>query len=88
MTVKVGKTFVYGDFEPRSAAETLGRVISSRLQGSESEPEFAVEIVRELSETCPYLSDSRRPTLSSCRVGWPAHLSVDASTIQAQHQKV
>ncbi len=46
MAVKVGRTFVYGDFEPVTKDETLGRFLRTQ-SGSKSGPEFAVEILRK-----------------------------------------
>ncbi len=51
MTVKVGRTFVYGEFEPVTGTEALGRFLSNALPGAESGPKYAIEIVREHSAT-------------------------------------
>ena len=48
MAVKVGRTFVYGEFEQATFGELIAGGIAAS-QGFESEPEFAVEIVREYS---------------------------------------
>ena len=56
MTVKVGGTFVYGEFEPVTGTEALVRLFFTPksmpdVPVPESEPQFAIEIVREHSAT-------------------------------------